>query len=105
MIGDHGDVAFAPFVDDHLGSAVSFDAMFKFLHTRFFPGCVSDLSRFKTSPEALNWFRLQANERTDQDEQEVYARLPAWKTLLGQLSDSRIEQIINEIGGPGFWLS
>lgn len=40
LIGDHGEVAFSPFVDDHIGSATCFDAMFDFLHTRYFPRCV-----------------------------------------------------------------
>lgn len=39
MIGDHGDVAFSPFVDDHLSSAKGFEEMFDFLHEVYFPRC------------------------------------------------------------------
>lgn len=32
LIGDHGDWEFSLFMDDHIGAALSFEAMFNFLH-------------------------------------------------------------------------
>ena len=37
LIKDHGEAGFAPFMDDHLGAAKSFDAMYTFLHEKYFP--------------------------------------------------------------------
>ena len=37
MIGDHGNSAFCPFVDDHMGAATDFDSLFDMLHTKYFP--------------------------------------------------------------------
>jgi len=37
MIGDNGETAFSPFVDDHNGAAVDFDSMAKLLHEQYFP--------------------------------------------------------------------
>lgn len=37
IIGDHDDAAFTLFMDDHMGSARTFDDMFRFLHTKYFP--------------------------------------------------------------------
>lgn len=37
IIGDHGDTAFCPFVDDHQGAATTFDGLFDFLHDGYFP--------------------------------------------------------------------
>jgi hypothetical protein len=37
LIKDHGDAAFAPFMDDHLGAATDFEAMYTFLHEKYFP--------------------------------------------------------------------
>ena len=39
LIGDHGSVAFDGMIDDSYGSAETFEDMFTFLHTRFFPRC------------------------------------------------------------------
>ena len=39
LIGDTGNVAFDGMIDDSYGSAVSFEAMYDFLHERFFPRC------------------------------------------------------------------
>ncbi len=37
LIGDHGDRQFSPFMDDHIGAAISFEAMLDFLHHHYFP--------------------------------------------------------------------
>ena len=37
LIGDHGDWGFSLFVYDHIGAAISFEAMFNFLHYYYFP--------------------------------------------------------------------
>ena len=37
LIGNHGDHAFAVFMDDHAASADDFDTLFDFLYTRYFP--------------------------------------------------------------------
>ena len=37
MIGDLGDQAFSPFMDDHAGSAIDFDAMYDLLSSKYFP--------------------------------------------------------------------
>lgn len=37
IISDYGESSFSPLVDDHMGAATSFDAMFKFLYERYFP--------------------------------------------------------------------
>lgn len=37
LIGDHGDWGFSLFIDDHIGAAISFEAMFNFLHKYYFP--------------------------------------------------------------------
>ena len=38
MVSAHyGNSAFCPFVDDHMGAATSFEAMFDFLHNEYFP--------------------------------------------------------------------
>lgn len=37
LIGDHGEWGFSLFMDDHIGAAVSFGAMFNFLHRYYFP--------------------------------------------------------------------
>jgi hypothetical protein len=37
VIGDHGEVGFSPFVDDHLGAAVAYQTLFDFLHEQYFP--------------------------------------------------------------------
>jgi len=39
LIRDCGDVAFDGMIDDSYGSSTSFDAMYRFLHERFFPRC------------------------------------------------------------------
>ena len=39
LIGDHGKVAFDGMIDDSYRSAETFDDMFSFLHTKFFPRC------------------------------------------------------------------
>ena len=39
LIGDHGKVAFDGMIDDSYGSAETFEDMFSFLHTKFFPRC------------------------------------------------------------------
>ena len=36
LIGDHGDVGFALFIDDHIRAVVSFEAMYTFLHEKYF---------------------------------------------------------------------
>jgi hypothetical protein len=36
LIGDHGDIGFVPFMDDHIGAAISFDTMYTFLHKKYF---------------------------------------------------------------------
>lgn len=38
-IRDYRNAVFALFIDDHMGLAITFDAMFKFLHTKYFPKC------------------------------------------------------------------
>jgi len=37
FIGDQGDYAFSPFVDDHNGAAKDFKSIFKMLHEEYFP--------------------------------------------------------------------
>ena len=37
IIGTKEKFAFSIYIDDHVGSAKSFDAMFEFLHNRYFP--------------------------------------------------------------------
>ncbi len=37
FIGDHGDWGFSLFMDDHIRAAISFEAMFNFLHHHYFP--------------------------------------------------------------------
>ncbi len=37
LIGDHGDWEFSLFMDDHMGAAISFEAIFNFLHHHYFP--------------------------------------------------------------------
>lgn len=37
LIGDHNDWGFSLFMDDHIGAAISFEAMFDFLHYHYFP--------------------------------------------------------------------
>ena len=39
LIGDYGEFAFDGMIDDSYGSATSFEAMYRFLHERFFPRC------------------------------------------------------------------
>jgi len=39
LIGDNGEIAFDGMIDDSYGSATTFEAMYQFLHTRFFPRC------------------------------------------------------------------
>jgi len=39
LIGDNGEIAFDGMIDDSNGSATTFEAMYQFLHTRFFPRC------------------------------------------------------------------
>ena len=39
LIGDSGKVAFDGMIDDSYGSATTFQAMYQFLHMRFFPRC------------------------------------------------------------------
>ena len=39
VIGDHGDIAFDGLIDDSYGSAETFEKLFAFLHTSFFPRC------------------------------------------------------------------
>lgn len=39
LIGDSGEIAFDGMIDDSYGSATTFEAMFQFLHTQFFPRC------------------------------------------------------------------
>ena len=39
LIGDYGEVAFDGMIDDSYGSATTFEAMYQFLHERFFPRC------------------------------------------------------------------
>lgn len=36
LIGDYGDWRFSLFMDDHIGAAISFEAMFNFLHRYYF---------------------------------------------------------------------
>ena len=40
LIGDHGDWGFSLFMDDHIGAAISFEAMFDFLHHYYFPRAI-----------------------------------------------------------------
>lgn len=40
IIGDHDTWAFAPFMDDHGGAALDFDALFHMLHDEYFPRAV-----------------------------------------------------------------
>ena len=40
LIRDHGDWGFSLFMDDHLGAAISFEAMFDFLHHHRFPRAI-----------------------------------------------------------------
>lgn len=37
IIGHHGNSAFSVYMDDHVGSAKGYDAMFNFLHEHYFP--------------------------------------------------------------------
>lgn len=37
IIGTRENFAFSIYMDDHVGAAKSFDAMFEFLHTKYFP--------------------------------------------------------------------
>ena len=37
LIGDHVDWGFSLSMDDHMGAAISFEAMFDFLHHHYFP--------------------------------------------------------------------
>lgn len=37
LIGSHGETAFTLFMDDHMGAADSFEALFDFLHLKYFP--------------------------------------------------------------------
>jgi len=39
LIRDSGEVPFDGMIDDSYGSATTFEAMYQFLHTRFFPRC------------------------------------------------------------------
>lgn len=43
IIGDHRDIGFSPFVDDHMGLVVSFDAIYAFLHEKYFPRVIFGL--------------------------------------------------------------
>ena len=36
LIGDHGDWGFSLFMDDYIGAAISFKAIFNFLHHYYF---------------------------------------------------------------------
>ena len=40
LIGDQGDWGFSLFMDDHIGAAISFEAMFNFLHHHYFPHAI-----------------------------------------------------------------
>lgn len=53
LILDHGDVGFAPFIDDHIGAATSFEAMFRFLHEKYFPRIVFGPCHFHHLEENL----------------------------------------------------
>ena len=37
IIGDHGNVAMAPFMDDHAASATDFKTLYQFLESSYFP--------------------------------------------------------------------
>ena len=39
LIGDYKNAAFAPFMNDYVGSIITFDAIFEFLHTKYFSRC------------------------------------------------------------------
>ena len=39
ILKDHGKTGFSIFADDHIGAATSFQSMFDFLHTKYFPCC------------------------------------------------------------------
>ena len=40
LIGDHGNLGFSLFMDDHIGAAIFFEAMFDFLHYYYFPRAI-----------------------------------------------------------------
>ena len=39
ILGDHGDTAFLIYIDNYGASATTFDELFDFLHTKYFPRC------------------------------------------------------------------
>lgn len=39
LLKDHDKARFSTFADDHVGAATSFESMFTFLHTKYFPQC------------------------------------------------------------------
>ena len=43
LIRDFKNAMFAPFMDDHVGSVITFDAIFEFLHTKYFLKCAFGL--------------------------------------------------------------
>ena len=43
LIGNYENAAFALFVDDYISLATTFDIIFKFLHTKYFPRCAFKL--------------------------------------------------------------
>ena len=67
LIGDYGEVAFDGMIDDSYGSATSFEAMYNFLHERFFPRCDWGPMYLKDSKscffmESLDFVGLEAGQ-------------------------------------------
>jgi len=54
IIRDHGEVAFSPFMDDHLGAATTFEKMFTFLHNEYFPRVL--FGPVSLNPRKCNFF-------------------------------------------------
>ncbi|TAQ83554.1 hypothetical protein B7494_g8120 [Chlorociboria aeruginascens] len=54
LIKDHGHVGFAPFIDDHIGAADSFDALLDFLYEKYFPRVA--FGPLSLSPQKTNFF-------------------------------------------------
>ena len=58
LIGDHGKVAFDGMIDNSYGSTETFEDMFNFLHTQFFPRCAWGPMYLKSDKCHLFWSSL-----------------------------------------------
>ena len=89
LIGDSGEVAFDGIIDDSYGSATTFEAMYQFLHTRFFPRCSWGPMYLKDSKscfftDSLSFVGLEAGPNGLRPSLRKRATVPGWPTPTSQ---------------------